>query len=170
MSDSTSHCVNFVYTGKGPVPQDVTHVRIDPSAKEIGQQEFQGRRQLVEVVLHEELQRIKMHAFKYCTSLQHIRVPSSVKVIDEGAFACCKNLVEVELCNGLEQIERRAFCHLVENIQRIKIPSTVKVIDESAFAACYRLEVLDLSEGLEQVYPDAFYLCSYFTGLKFLLL
>ena len=57
MSAEDSNAEVFVYTGPGgnDVPQNVVHVRVDPSVTSIPFNAFGGRRKLIEVELCEGL-------------------------------------------------------------------------------------------------------------------
>ncbi len=115
----------FPYTGQSRkyIPRDVTHVKVDPSVKVIGDEAFMGRRKL------------RSAAFQGCTLLERIIIPSTVKVIGRYAFYCCAQLRNVELCEGLERIHWEAFQGCT-SLERINIPSTVKAIGVTAFLDC----------------------------------
>ena len=60
MEDGGGNNNIFVYTGSGQdVPQDVTHVRVDKSVKVIPARAFRGRRNLVSVETHDDLEIIE---------------------------------------------------------------------------------------------------------------
>ena len=67
----------FLYTGQAleDIPRNITHVIVDPSVKEIGEEAFAGCSQLRNVEMCEGLERIGDWAFEFCTSLTSIRIP-----------------------------------------------------------------------------------------------
>ena len=69
----------FPYTGQSRkyIPRDVTHVKVDPTVKVIGEEAFMGRRKL------------RSAAFQGCTLLERINIPSTVKAIGVTAFLDC---------------------------------------------------------------------------------
>jgi len=78
--------VVFEYTGKGHVPEDVTHVRIQSGVTKIEDYAFYGRRSLKEVVLQcitlpSTLVEIGFEAFKGCSSLEEVVFNEGLKVI-----------------------------------------------------------------------------------------
>jgi hypothetical protein len=150
--DTTNNA--FLYTGQSreEIPGDITHVKMDPSVKEIHEGAFNECGQLINVELCEGLERIKSQAFENCRSLQCIVIPSTVKVIGEDAFHGFRQLINVELNEGLERIDDRAFEYCT-SLQRIVIPSTVKVIELQAFQYRNQLRNVELRKGLERIDP-----------------
>jgi hypothetical protein len=81
---------------------------IPPSISTIGNGAFWNCTALVQVELHEGLQRIGIgeYALKECRSLRSITISSSVTSIDCGAFQYCISLEKVVLHEGLTRIGR----------------------------------------------------------------
>jgi hypothetical protein len=127
----------FLYIGQSmnEIPLEVTHVRVDLSVKEIGENAFYDCNQLRNVELCDGLERIDCGAFEGCTLLERIIIPSTVKVIGVTAFNDCRQLRNVELSEGLERIHWEAFQGCT-SLERINIPSTVKAIGVTAFLDC----------------------------------
>ena len=71
--------VRLHYFGGVDVPENVTHVTVDPSVEEIEFEAFIRRRRLTTVELPEGLERIGRYAFEDCKRLCRINIPSSVK-------------------------------------------------------------------------------------------
>jgi hypothetical protein len=65
----------------------VTHIKVDPAVKEIGEKAFDGCHQLINVELNEGLEQIDDKAFRWCTSLESIIIPSTVKWIRGGGHS-----------------------------------------------------------------------------------
>jgi hypothetical protein len=86
----------FIYnkeTTKDDTPNDVTHVKVHPSVKEIRDDAFHGCESLVKVEFSEGLERIGRRAFHGCSNLKHInKLPSTLREIGEHAFVNCERL------------------------------------------------------------------------------
>ena len=119
----------FVYMGEGGprLPDDVVHVRVDPSVTMIHAEAFKDRTKLEDVELHEGLLEIRHTAFRNCTSLKRMEIPSTVTLIGASAFCNCSALGKVHLQEGIEEIGEYAFqdCDLLKHIH---IPTTLKRI------------------------------------------
>jgi hypothetical protein len=143
----------FLYTGlpSRNIPRNVTHVKVDPTVKVIGDgPAFYYWRRLIIVELNEGLEWIDEGAFQDCTSLTSIRIPSTVKEIGLEAFMGCRQLKTVELLEGLESIGKYAFAECT-SLRRIIIPSTVKQISGEAFRNCNSLEAIEFCDAIEQL-------------------
>ena len=121
------------------VPTDVTLVIIHSSVRAIKDKAFSDRRQLVNVILNEDLEKIRACAFQECTSIQEIRIPNAVKTIKKEAFKNCSWLMSVTLGDGLEEIGEEAFWYC-KSLEEIVIPNAVKRIKRGAFFNCYGLK------------------------------
>ena len=125
----------FVYTGgEQVVPNDVTHVVIDRSVKIIPARAFYGRKRLVSVETHDELERIERQAFAGCHSLKGIKL-QSVKVIERMAFHICPDLSDVEFGDKLDTIQESAFdgCLSLRSI----VMTSIRAIESKAFSDCH---------------------------------
>eukprot|EP00980_Cylindrotheca_fusiformis_P011373 scaffold2638_cov114-Cylindrotheca_fusiformis.AAC.1 len=139
----------YLYTGEGALDaiptskrtitgkerlQDVTHVRIHPSVREIpfGAFEKCEALQTIEFPPQSSLKIIGENAFAKCTSLRTVSMPSTVTKIQRGAFQGCFALLSVQLSEGLVTIEDKAFydCYYLRNVA---IPKSVTEIGECAF-------------------------------------
>ena len=139
---------------------DLTNIDIPDSVTEIGEgiidgcslldyQEFskkgstsqklkyRGNKQLIELVIPNDITEIEDNAFEDCEALEKIMIPDSVTEIGSGAFAGCYAL------------------------EQITIPHSVTKIGEKAFADCNNLScvvvmnpTLDLSESMIEYYFD----------------
>ena len=150
MASSAAPEAAFLYDGQHSVgiPQDVTHVQVDPSVKVIGDRAFDRCTLLRSVKLCEGLESIQQLAFADCTSLESIAIPSTVQVVGVDAFRGCTKLRSVELCEGLERIDRGAFAGC-PSLEQITIPSTVNFIGTYAFMNSRGL-VFKFSSGMEK--------------------
>jgi hypothetical protein len=156
--------VHFHYTrttggGGKVVPDNVTHVTVNPSVKMICRETFECCRSLTSVELPEGLECIGGGTFGYCGRLSRIILPLSVKVIEEYAFTCCESLESMDLPEGLELLGRGAF-FACRSLHSIRIPLRVKSIERNAFMRCHELRNVELSEGLEYIGEQAFASCN----------
>ena len=148
----------YIYNGVDDVPNDVTHVRVDPSVTVIPDNAFKRRESLVDIDLPEGLIRIGEYAFQTCKSLKRINTPSTVKEIGDRAFESCTKLDKIVLPNCLRSLGRWAFSHC-ESLKSINIPPNIETIGRAAFLSCYNLEEVTCSEGLREIGKDAFSYC-----------
>jgi len=156
-----SNEIEFEYTGKEEredVPKDVTIVRFISSVIEVGEEMFQDRYQLKEVILNEGLQKIGDRSFFLCSKLEHINLPSTLIGIGNRAFSGCQSLREVVLNKTLQTIGIGAFGGCT-SLERITIPSFFTEISERTFHNCHNLETVILNEGIQKIESDAFGSC-----------
>ena len=159
MSGEGDNTSVYIYNGVGDVPNDVTHVRVDPTVTIIPERAFGERRNLEVVELPEGLIEIEESAFSDCESLKRINIPSSVKKIGKQAFFECNQLDGIILPDGLEQLDERLF-QWCKSLKKINIPRGIKkVIGEAALCNCGGLTDIIFSEGLQEIKKDAFSRC-----------
>jgi len=149
----------YIYNGVGEVPDDVSHVRVDPSVAIIPRCAFQCRRNLEVVELPEGLIRIGDYGFHRCISLKKITIPSTVEDIGESSFDHCEKLEGIVLPEGLQRLGKWAFSNC-RSLQRINIPLTVETIEQAVFLLCASLSSVTFSEGLQEIGLEAFSRCN----------
>jgi len=154
----------FVYNGVDEVPEDVVHVRVDPSITVIRDNAFDGHFHLEEVELPEGLLKIGDTAFGECRNLKRINIPSTVKEIDKEAFFECGQLEGIILPKGLEQLGKGAFQWCI-SLQRINIPSGINVIREKSLCNCEGLTEIIFSEGICVIEEDGCSRCKSLVSL-----
>jgi hypothetical protein len=162
-----SHNV-FIYNEdtKNAIPQNVTHVKVDPSVKVIHKKAFSVRRSLVAVEFSEGLERIGSSAFRKCINLKYInKLPSTLREIGNDAFRGCTKLVSIEFPERLQEIGSFAFLSC-QNLKRIKIRSARIVIKLKAFSSCYGLISVELPEGLKFIRHGCFEECASLTSVN----
>jgi hypothetical protein len=143
----------FIYSEdtKDEIPNNVIHVKVDPSVKEIHDEAFKEHNSLIKVEFSEGLERIGVEAFGDCRNLQHVnKLPSTLKEIGTLAFAYCLNLDSIQLPERLQVIAECAFAHC-RGLKRIKIPSAHVVIKRGVFVFCGSLISVELPEGLQVI-------------------
>jgi len=92
MAAEGDHIRRYNYTD-GRVPHDATHVTIDQSVTVIRQRAFCGHPNIVEVICHEDVERIANMAFAHCSSLRRVIMPG-VEVVEGSAFFYCRVLTD----------------------------------------------------------------------------
>ena len=147
----------YIYNGVDDVPNDVTHVRADPSVIVIPDSAFAERRKLEVVELPEGLVRIKENAFKDCMSLKRINIPSTVQEIGYNAFHFCQKLKALILPEGLLRLGDYAFSSCT-SLQTINIPPGITKLQVGAFIFCDGLTNVKFSEGIIEL-ENAFGFC-----------
>eukprot|EP01083_Nonionella_stella_P069795 186300_1 len=85
---------------------------------------FRGRDRLVSFIMGDNVKRIEIEAFHFCTALRFIRFSKTLEYIGEFAFCYCSSL------------------------KWLFLPSTVKEIWSSAFNSCWSLRSIVLPNGI----------------------
>eukprot|EP00984_Skeletonema_dohrnii_P029707 scaffold20552_cov161-Skeletonema_dohrnii-CCMP3373.AAC.10 len=169
----------YKYTGEdGEVPWDATHVIVDKSITVIPARAFDEHPNIVEVILHDKVERIERAAFNLCPSLRRVIMPG-VKVVERHSFYNCEALTNVE-CGKLEIIREDAFdnCQSLRSIDlssakvidrqafartaltNVKFGAKLERFEEQAFVGCRSLEriTIPFKDGMI-THSDTFYLC-----------
>ncbi|MBR2735177.1 MAG: leucine-rich repeat domain-containing protein, partial [Clostridia bacterium] len=108
-------------------------VEIPPgTVKTIGQNAFNGCRNLNELKIGDGVETIENWAFMGCTSLTSVKIPWSVKNINNCAFYNCSGLETLKLSEGIEVIGEHAFANCA-SLKSVTIPSSVTLIKKQAF-------------------------------------
>lgn len=110
-------------------------VKLGNSVKEIGNDAFNGCKNLTSINIPESVTAIGWSAFEGCSSLSSITIPSSVKEIKNYTFKGCGNLTSVTIPNSVTSIGISAF-YADSALISITIPSSVTSIGENAFCYC----------------------------------
>ena len=111
--------VRFTYTGEEDIPDNVTHVTVI-NVRVVRTRAFYEHQNIVEVICHEEVEKIEEYAFTWCPCLKRL-IMRGVKVAERSAFLDCSALTDVE-CDKLEIIGGSAFeeCH---SLRSTNLPS-----------------------------------------------
>ncbi|MDE6585074.1 MAG: leucine-rich repeat domain-containing protein [Clostridia bacterium] len=100
-------------------------------------------RELIELVIPDEVTLISDYAFAYCSGLTEIAIPDSVTKIGDAAFICCRKL------------------------RSITIPDSVTSIGELAFGVCSGLLSVTIGNGVTTIGKETFYDCNELTDIRF---
>lgn len=125
---------------------------------------------LKSVVLPEGLEYISKGAFMNCTALEQITIPKNVLFIEESIFEGCSSLKSIDLSENrpIYAIQTAMFknCSSLENI---KLPETnnKQYIYSEAFYGCKSLRSIILPETIEKIGVNAFSLCTALNSVEF---
>ena len=155
----------YVYNGIDEVPEDVKHVRVDPSVTVISEGAFLDRRDLEVVELPEGLIRIGESAFCDCESLKRINIPTTIEEIGSAAFRSCDKLDDIILPEGLQRLGQNALC-CCKSLKSINIPPNMETIKYSTFFGCSKLTDVVFSEGLRKISEDGFSRCNSLSSIN----
>ncbi len=139
------------------------------------------------LVIPEEITKIKSRNFEDCISIETVTIPNSVDSIDAAAFFNCKNLITVSLPTSLKYIGNSAFfwCEKLKKInipfgidkicgglfgdcyelEEIELPNSIQIIESGAFSACLKLKSITIPEGVTEIGDGAFYKCGELTEI-----
>jgi hypothetical protein len=99
----------FIYNEdkKYHIPNNVTHVKVDPSVKEIHNYAFDNCHSLVEVEFSEGLEVIGMQAFWHCSNLKYVnKLPSTLKPPMRVPFPTCYQVLRFLLVLSAPRIHQ----------------------------------------------------------------
>jgi hypothetical protein len=102
------------------------------------------------------------NAFDGCKNLVSVTIPASVTNIGTNAFVRCENLTSVTIPAGVTSIGNRAFSACT-SLTSITIPNSVTSIGEHAFGSCVNLTGVTIGNSVTSIGEDVFHGC---TGLS----
>ena len=97
------------------------------------------------VVIPDDIEEIKPHAFYYCNSVQSLKCNSKLKAIGASAFNKSSISGDIILPEGLKSIDKYAF--FSTNIRSVTLPGSLEKVGDGAFSACYSLRSFSMSEN-----------------------
>ena len=113
--------------------------------------------EITNLVIPDEVTRIKDYAFYYCSGLTSVTIPNSVTSIGSSAFYYCSGLTSVTIPNSVTSIGSSVFSGCT-GLTSVTIPNSVTSIGESAFYYCSGLT--DIYCHIEKpltIHSDVFY-------------
>ena len=156
MAAAANNIMRYLYRGEEGefIPHEATHITVAEDAIFVRARAFIWHRKIIEVILHDNVEKIEESAFAYCISLRRVIMPG-VKEVEHFAFCECKALTDVEW-DKLEIIGRHAFrqCYL----RSINLPSA-SIVNEKAFSECKLLTEVKFSSQLQRVDKGVFFRC-----------
>jgi len=149
--------MRYVYMGQEGefIPLGATHIIVHESVTVIRARAFRMHRNIVEVICHDNVEKMKESAFYKCRSLKRVIMPG-VTIVEEVAFYSCGALTDVE-CGLLEIIGEFAFSDCI-SLRSINLPSA-RIVGEHAFNYCKALTNAKFGSKLERIEESAFGNC-----------
>lgn len=116
---------------------------------------FTDGKNLKQVILSQQLEKIELEAFLNCEKLSNIEIPKSVKEIGNGVFWNCIALSRVVLVEGIQKIGEDAFDNC-SSLESIIIPKSVVQIESFAFADCKKLKEIKILNSKCHIYDEEY--------------
>ena len=138
------------YAGAIEIPMQITHDGVSYCVTRIGDNAFQGCKELTSVVIPEGVTSIGKFAFDTCEKLTSVVIPNSVTTIEQSAFVRCMALQSITIPNSVTTIGMAAFWWCT-SLTTVDIPDSVVNIGEQAFGACKKLRSITLPNCLEKI-------------------
>ena len=149
------------YAGAIEIPMQITHDGVSYRVTRIGDNAFQGCKELTSVVIPEGVISIGKFAFDTCEKLTSVVIPDSVTTIEQSAFVRCMALQSITIPNSVTTIGMAAFWWCT-SLESIDIPDSVNTIEQMAFGVCTSLKSVTLPKNLERIR----FRCFMHTGLE----
>ena len=149
--------LRYVYRGEEGeiIPDEATHIIVGDGVTFVRAFAFSLHRNIIEVVCHEDVEKIDRYAFAYCRNLRRVIMPG-VKIVMGAAFNFCPALADIE-CGRLEIIKGHAFV-TCESLRSIKL-SSIRIVEMCAFNECLALVEAKFSNKLESLGESTFNNC-----------
>ena len=90
---------------------------------------------LTDVIIPEEITKIKDYTFSDCKSITSVTIPNGVTAIGESVFSGCVSLTSITLPDRITSIEPNTFSACI-SLTSLTIPNSVTSIGEGAFNHC----------------------------------
>ena len=147
--------IRYTYRGEEGelIPREATHITV--LARVILEGAFQMHPNIIEVICHDDVEKIEDGAFYECHPLRRITM-RGVTVVEEDAFQNCPALTDVE-CNKLEIISEWSFCRTA--LRNLNLPSA-RIVKQGAFHECDALTSVKFGNKLERIQEFAFVNCT----------
>ena len=148
------------------IPASLTEVTIKPAGEyKIPMYAFASTLLLQKVNLVGNITAIGENAFQGCRDLMNVNIPSTVKTIEANAFEGCTFLKAVSFDENsqLTEIKEKAFSKV--GLSKIELPASLQVIGVKAFMTS-ALEEVVLPASLTAVKGYAFYGCEFLKVLN----
>ena len=156
-AEGGNNIVRYIYRGEESeiIPREATHITVIEGVTFVHAGAFFRHPNIVEVICHEDVEKIEREAFYECPNLRRVIMPG-VKIVEEEAFFECSALADVE-CGNLEIINVAAF-YFCESLKSINLPS-VRIVKSDAFVCCYALVDAEFGNKLEIIEHSNFGSC-----------
>ena len=146
--------IRYIYRGEEGeiIPRDATHIFVGEDFTFIRVGAFANHPNIVEVICHDNVEKIEKRAFYGCPNLRRVIMPG-VEEIEESVFECCRALTDVE-CGKLEIVRNSAF-YYCKSLRSINLVSA-RIVERHAFGNCEELTDVKFGSKLERIKGLAF--------------
>ncbi len=125
---------------------------------QIPDQQFNGNKLLLSIILPDSLEFIGNQAFTSCSNLRTITIPKKVSVLGSSLFNGNTCLESVYLPTGLTRIESYIFNNC-PSLTTVMLPDAITNIPYQAFYGCNSLKNITFPARLKTIEANAFYDC-----------
>ncbi len=134
---------------------------IEEGVTSIGNDAFNGCKQLTSITIPSTMETIALRAFFECTLLEKVEIamPSNITTIGESAFSNCYSLKSITIPDKVTSIETNTFYNC-DGLIEVTIPEGVTVIKKYAFDNCSNLEKVTIPSTITVIKSIAFNKCS----------
>ncbi len=118
--------------------------------REIGPATFEGRDELENVILNDDIQKMGGGVFDSCENLISIRLSRAFISIPHNTFSGCISLTTMTNMDNIQQIDAYAFsrCH---SLLHFTVPSAVIEIGDYAFSSCESLKSIYFTVAVTKI-------------------
>lgn len=141
-----------------PPAKEDTHYEMPSTIQDISEEQFEYCKNLVSIVMSDNITIIGSSTFYRCTNLQSIKLSNKLEKIGYSAFESCSNLKTIEMPNTVKTIGNHAF-ESCSKLERVKFSNNLKEIDEGAFSKCTSLDNVFIPSSVEDIGAWTFYFC-----------
>ncbi len=120
--------------------------------------------EIKDLVIPNDITKIKSYAFEHCSSLTSVTIPNSVTSIGDDAFYGCSGLTSVTIPNSVTTIGSNAFSGC-SGLTSVTIPNSVTSISFYAFSGCSGLTSVTIPNSVTTIGSWAFSGCSGLTSV-----
>ena len=142
--------------------KNLVSVVISDNVTTIGNYTFTNCSSLTNLTIGNNVTYIGGAAFRYCSSLESITVPSKVTSVGFNAFADCSNLTTVywntTYCERVAQADK-IFSNS-ENVKTVVFGENVQIIPSYVLYDCIGVTSIVIPESVTRIGENAFYGCS----------
>ena len=139
--------------------RDIVYAKIGSCVTVIGENAFQNKTNLKQVMIPSTVDTIEDNAFFGCSSLVDFSLPMSVVSIGDFAFYGDLQLNRIMLPNNLTTLGSYAFSEC-KNFPSINIPQYITIIPTGCFFDCDGMTDIYLPENVRLIQSKAFGECS----------
>lgn len=126
----------------------------------IGSRVFEGRTELVSVIIPTGVTRIDSRAFRNCTSLTYLELPSDSETIGSTAF---ENTVSLRSLTIPKTVVSASQAFLNSGLRKVNFEEGITKIPSRIMEACTQLEQISIPDTVTSIESQAFYGCSSLT-------